>query len=73
MHTGTPHIGRGGYVGDDVHRAARIAGAGMAGRCCSRATRVLVDGDLSDLGEHRLKDFAEPSASSSSATAASRR
>ena len=26
----------------------------------SQATRALVDGDLTDLGEHRLKDFAEP-------------
>jgi predicted ATPase len=43
-----------------------ISGHGLprpprAGRCCSRkATRELVDGELTDLGEHRLKDFAEP-------------
>ena len=26
----------------------------------SGATRALVDGELTDLGDHRLKDFAEP-------------
>jgi len=28
LHTGTPHITEEGYVGTDVHRAARIAAAG---------------------------------------------
>src|SRR5438034_799381 len=28
IHTGTPHMTAEGYVGPDVHRAARIAGAG---------------------------------------------
>src|SRR5262249_23006275 len=61
LHTGSPHVGREGYVGEDVHLAARIAAAGHGGQVLvSHATTALVDGELSDLGEHRLKDFAEP-------------
>jgi predicted ATPase/class 3 adenylate cyclase len=61
LHTGTPHVGKGGYVGHDVHKAARIAGAGHGGQVLlSRETREQVTGDFSDLGEHRLKDFAAP-------------
>ena len=59
LHTGRPHVGREGYVGEDVHLAARIAAAGHGGQVLvSQATRALVDGDLVDLGEHRVKDFA---------------
>jgi class 3 adenylate cyclase len=32
IHTGTPHLGEEGYVGVDVHRAARIAAAGHGGQ-----------------------------------------
>src|SRR5947207_10972095 len=32
IHTGTPHITGEGYVGSDVHRAARIAAAGHGGQ-----------------------------------------
>src|SRR5437016_10290395 len=32
MHTGSPHVGEEGYVGIDVHRAARIAAAGHGGQ-----------------------------------------
>jgi predicted ATPase len=61
LHTGRPHLGREGYVGEDVHLAARIAAAGHGGQVLvSQATRALVDGELADLGEHRVKDFAEP-------------
>jgi predicted ATPase/class 3 adenylate cyclase len=61
LHTGRPHVGREGYVGQDVHLAARIAAAGHGGQVLvSQATRALVDGELADLGEHRLKDFSEP-------------
>jgi predicted ATPase/class 3 adenylate cyclase len=61
MHTGTPHVTAEGYVGRDVHLAARIAAAGHGGQMLlSRRTRDLVEGDFADLGEHRLKDFAEP-------------
>jgi hypothetical protein len=61
IHTGTPLPDEEGYVGAEVHRAARIAAAGYGGQVLlSKATQELVDGDVSDLGEHRLKDFAEP-------------
>jgi class 3 adenylate cyclase len=61
VHTGTPHVADEGYVGHDVHKAARIAAAGHGGQVLlSKDTRDLVDGDFSDLGEHRLKDFTEP-------------
>ncbi|MDQ3690257.1 MAG: adenylate/guanylate cyclase domain-containing protein, partial [Chloroflexota bacterium] len=59
LHTGTPHLTDEGYVGADVHRAARIAAAGHGGQILvSAATAQLVDGgELRDLGEHRLKDL----------------
>ena len=62
IHTGTPHVTDEGYVGSDVHRAARIAAAGHGGQILvSSSTASLVEGDsLRDLGEHRLKDLAAP-------------
>ncbi|MBA2632411.1 MAG: adenylate/guanylate cyclase domain-containing protein [Chloroflexi bacterium] len=62
IHTGTPHIGEEGYIGTDVHRAARIAAAGHGGQVLvSAATAALVATDgLRDLGEHRLKDLSAP-------------
>jgi predicted ATPase/class 3 adenylate cyclase len=61
IHTGTPHLAEEGYVGVDVHRAARIAAAGHGGQVLvSAATRALVEGELIDLGEHRLKDLSAP-------------
>jgi predicted ATPase len=62
LHTGTPLLGTEGYVGGDVHRAARIAAAGHGGQVLiSEATRALVDASaLRDLGEHRLKDLSAP-------------
>ena len=61
VHTGRPHVGREGYVGEDVHLAARIAAAGHGGQVLvSQATRSLVDVKLADLGEHRLQDLSEP-------------
>ncbi len=61
VHTGRPHVGREGYVGEDVHLAARIAAAGHGGQVLvSQATHALVEGELADLGEHRVKDFSEP-------------
>jgi predicted ATPase len=58
IHTGEPELADDGYVGLDVHRAARIAGAGHGGQIvASQSTRELVGTDgLLDLGEHRLKD-----------------
>jgi predicted ATPase/class 3 adenylate cyclase len=61
VHTGTPLLAGEGYVGDDVHRAARIAAAGHGGQVLvSAATATLVDIQLTDLGEHRFKDLAAP-------------
>jgi predicted ATPase len=61
LHTGTPHLSEEGYVGHDVHLGARIAAAGHGGQVLlSKATREQVEIEVSDLGEHRLKDFATP-------------
>jgi predicted ATPase len=62
LHTGTPHVGGEGYVGVDVHRAARIAAVGHGGQVLvSATTAALLAGDsLRDLGEHRLKDLTAP-------------
>ncbi len=63
LHTGEPALTDEGYVGLDVHRAARIGGAGHGGQVVvSETTRALLDGefDLRDLGEHRLKDLGVP-------------
>jgi hypothetical protein len=62
LHTGKPTVTEEGYVGIDVHRAARIAAAGHGGQVLvSRSTRDLSDSaELRDLGEHRLKDLAAP-------------
>jgi predicted ATPase len=61
IHTGAPHVAEEGYVGPDVHRAARIAAAGHGGQVLVSAATAAVVGTpgLRDLGEHRLKDFAE--------------
>jgi predicted ATPase/class 3 adenylate cyclase len=60
IHTGEPLVTREGYVGLDVHRAARIAVAAHGGQVVlSRTTRDLLGTDLRDLGEHRLKDLVE--------------
>lgn len=61
LHTGTPLLTEEGYVGDDVHLAARIAASAHGGQVvCSAATARLVELPLTDLGEHRLKDMEEP-------------
>ena len=61
LHTGTPLLAEEGYVGDDVHRAARIAAAGHGGQVLvSAATASLVEAELTDLGEHRFKDLGAP-------------
>jgi predicted ATPase/class 3 adenylate cyclase len=67
IHTGEPLRGETGYVGMDVHRAARICAAAHGGQILlSDATQGLVAKDLPegislrDLGEHRLKDLAQP-------------
>lgn len=67
LHTGEPQISELGYVGIDVHRAARIAAAAHGGQVLlSQTTRDLVSGKLPDavrirdLGDHRLKDLRQP-------------
>jgi len=61
MHTGEPLLTEEGYVGTDLHRGARIGAAGHGGQVLlSKDTRELVAVEVTDLGEHRLKDFAEP-------------
>lgn len=64
IHTGSPRVHDGAYVGMDVHRAARIAGAAHGGQVVvSEVTAKLVAGclpdrvTLRDLGSHRLKDL----------------
>ena len=62
IHTGEPTLTPEGYVGIDVHRAARICSAAHGGQVVlSETTRKLLDGvGLHDLGEHRLKDLGQP-------------
>jgi WD40 repeat protein/class 3 adenylate cyclase len=67
LHTGEPQLARTGYVGMDVHRAARIGAAGHGGQVLlSETTRALVENELPggtelrDLGEHKLKDLRYP-------------
>ncbi len=68
LHTGEPHLASEGYVGLDVHRAARIMSAGHGGQVLlSRTTSDLVElalpegVSLLDLGTHRLKDLQQSS------------
>ena len=67
LHTGQANTGADGYVGFDVHRAARIAAAGYGGQVLLlESTHALVRRDLPegvtvrDLGPHRLKDLTVP-------------
>jgi predicted ATPase len=61
VHTGESRLTGEGYAGRELHRAARIAACGHGGQVLvSAATAALLDGELTELGEHRLKDFAEP-------------
>src|SRR5207302_4715055 len=68
LHTGEPQLASEGYIGLDVHRAARIMNAGHGGQVLlSQTTRDLVEHELPegaslrDLGAHRLKDLEHPS------------
>jgi predicted ATPase/class 3 adenylate cyclase/DNA-binding CsgD family transcriptional regulator len=67
LHSGEPARHEDGYIGLDVHRAARIAAAAHGGQVVlSEATRLLVGSPLPagvsvrDLGSHRLKDIEAP-------------
>ena len=60
LHTGTPTATAEGYVGEDVHRGARIAALAHGDQILlSPTTAALLLGSepLRDLGQHRLKDF----------------
>ena len=61
LHTGEPLLTDEGYVGMDVHKAARVCAAGHGGQVLlSQSTRDLVETDARDLGLHRLKDLSAP-------------
>jgi predicted ATPase/class 3 adenylate cyclase len=61
VHTGSPLLTGEGYVGEDLHRAARIAAAGHGGQVLvSSSTASLVATELRDLGPHRFKDLTTP-------------
>jgi predicted ATPase/class 3 adenylate cyclase len=67
LHTGEPQINALGYMGIDVHRAARISAVAYGGQVVlSQTTHDLVQSELPegvtfrDLGEHRLKDLRQP-------------
>jgi predicted ATPase len=60
LHTGVARLTGEGYAGRELHRAARIASSGHGGQVVvSAATGGLVEAELRELGEHRLKDFDE--------------
>jgi predicted ATPase/class 3 adenylate cyclase len=67
IHAGEPQVEKDGYIGLDVHIAARICAAGHGGQVViSRAARDIVGGDppaeisFRPLGSHRLKDVQKP-------------
>jgi predicted ATPase/class 3 adenylate cyclase len=66
LHTGEPTPTADGYVGLDMHRAARVAAAAHGAQVLlSQTTRDLLPESLGgltfrDLGEHRLKDLSGP-------------
>jgi predicted ATPase len=59
LHTGTPTATAEGYVGEDVHRGARIAALAHGDQILvSPTTAALLEAEpLLELGRHRLKDF----------------
>ena len=64
LHTGVASVTSEGYVGLDVHRAARVAALAHGGQIVvSSTTAPLLESTpapLRDLGRHRLKDFDGP-------------
>jgi predicted ATPase/class 3 adenylate cyclase len=66
LHTGEPTATADGYVGLDMHRAARVAAAAHGAQVLlSQTTRDLLPETLDDLtfrdlGDHRLKDLTGP-------------
>jgi predicted ATPase/class 3 adenylate cyclase/tetratricopeptide (TPR) repeat protein len=67
LHSGEPAVAEEGYIGLDIHRAARIASIGHGGQVLlSEATAALIQDRLPDgvllreLGDYQLKDFERP-------------
>jgi predicted ATPase/class 3 adenylate cyclase len=65
LHTGEPQRHENGYIGADVHRAARIASTASGGQVVLSETTVALCGygalnvSVRDLGLHRLKDLEQ--------------
>jgi DNA-binding NarL/FixJ family response regulator len=63
IHTGEPLRVEGGYVGLDVHRAARICAAGHGGQVLLSGTTyaaLRTSAKIRDLGIHQLRGVEEP-------------
>jgi len=67
IHTGEPEVAGEGYIGMDVHKAARIMSAAHGGQVLlSQTTRDLIEHDLPvgvslrNLGTYQLKDIEGP-------------
>lgn len=62
VHTGEVTVAETGYVGFEVHRAARIAAAAHGGQILvsGAAASEAAAAELLELGEHRFKDVDEP-------------
>jgi class 3 adenylate cyclase len=63
LHTGEIRRVATGFVGLDIHRAARVAAGAHGGQVLLTQTTLNLLGDehrTEDLGLHRLKDFPEP-------------
>ena len=61
LHVGHVERAETGYVGLEVHRAARVAAAAHGGQLIlTGAARELAGVDTEPLGSHRLKDFPAP-------------
>lgn len=66
IHTGEPTVTDEGYVGEDVHRAARICSAAHGGQVlvsevsAKLLSRSIRAAGLVDVGHHGLKDLTTP-------------
>jgi Adenylate and Guanylate cyclase catalytic domain len=62
LHTGEPSLAGDGYLGLDVHRAARICAAGHGGQILISQTTCGLAGEFAtrDLGEYLLRGIATP-------------